>query len=85
MALNQAIVARDTARIANLEAKHRELVEWLDRFPLPAGVKTAVSARGIQTGVLPVPLSPAKQKHLEQFREWFQGWLPATRRLSAHG
>lgn len=85
MALNQAIVARDTARVASLEAKHRELVEWLDRFPLPAGVKTAVAARGIQTGALPVPLSPAKQKHLEQFREWFQGWLPGTRKLCAHG
>lgn len=83
MALNQAIVTRDCGRIGRLEAQWQELIGWLERFPQPAGVKTAVSVRGIQTGPLPVPLSPGKQKKLEQFREWFQGWLPATRKLAA--
>jgi 4-hydroxy-tetrahydrodipicolinate synthase len=84
LALTQAIASGDSGRIAPLAAKHQELIEWLDRFPAPAGVKTAVSLRGIRTGPLLVPLSPAKQKNLEQFREWFGGWLPATRKLAAH-
>jgi dihydrodipicolinate synthase/N-acetylneuraminate lyase len=62
----------------------QELLAWLARFPLPAGVKTAVAVRGIQTGPLPVPLSPAKQQCLEQFREWFKSWLPASRKLASH-
>jgi len=84
MALDAAIVAGDFARIARLENMRQELLGWLARFPLPVGVKTAVAARGIQTGSLPVPLSPGKQQCLEQFREWFQGWLPATKKLAAH-
>jgi len=85
MALNAAIHAGDGEAIGRLESMRQELLAWLARFPLPVGLKTAVAARGIQTGPLPVPLSPAKQRDLEQFREWFQGWLPASRKLAAHG
>ena len=84
MALNAAIGAGDGERIARLEAMRQELLGWLARFPLPFGVKTAVAVRGIQTGPLPAPLSPAKQQCLEQFREWFRDWLPASRKLAAH-
>jgi dihydrodipicolinate synthase/N-acetylneuraminate lyase len=84
MALSTAIGAGDEDRIARLEAMRRELMGWLDRFPPAVGVKTAVAARGIHTGPLPVPLCPAKQQSLEQFREWFLGWLPATTRKPAH-
>ena len=85
MALNRAIETGDGPRIVRLEAQWQELIGWLERFPQPVGVKTAVSVRGIQTGPLPVPLSPGKQQCLEQFREWFRGWLPTTRKLAAHG
>ena len=84
MALDSAIGAGDGARIARLETMRQELLGWLARFPLPVGVKTAVAARGIPTGSLPVPLSPGRQQCLEQFREWFKGWLPATKKLAAH-
>lgn len=84
MSLDAAIGAGDGARIARLETTRQELLGWLARFPLPVGVKTAVAARGIKTGPLPAPLSPEKQQCLEQFREWFKGWLPATRKLASH-
>jgi dihydrodipicolinate synthase/N-acetylneuraminate lyase len=84
MSLNSAIKAGDNAGIAKLEALRQELLAWLSRFPLPVGVKTAVAARGIQTGPLPVPLAPARAQCLEQFREWFKGWLPSTKKLASH-
>ena len=84
MTLNAAIAARDEPAIARLEGRRQELLSWLDRFPAPVGIKTAVAARGIPTGELPVPLSTGKQQCLEQFREWFKAWLPATRKLASH-
>jgi len=84
MALNSAIHAGNSAEIAKLEAMRQELLAWLDRFPLPVGVKTAVAARGVKTGPLPVPLAPARARCLEEFREWFKGWLPSTRKLATH-
>jgi 4-hydroxy-tetrahydrodipicolinate synthase len=85
MALDRAIATGDGEKIGRLEKMRQELMGWLERFPQPTGLKTAVAARGIQTGPPPAPLSPEKQKCLEQFREWFQGWLPATQKLAAHG
>ncbi|HEX3745307.1 MAG TPA: dihydrodipicolinate synthase family protein [Bryobacteraceae bacterium] len=84
MALDAAIATGNGEAIARLEGQRQELLHWLDRFPSPVGVKTAVAARGIQTGPLPVPLSAAKQQCLSQFREWFQAWLPASRKLASH-
>lgn len=84
MALDSAIGAGNTEKVARLEAMRQELMAWLGRFPLPVGVKTAVAVRGIHTGPLPVPLSPGKQQCLEQFREWFRGWLPVMKKTAAH-
>jgi dihydrodipicolinate synthase/N-acetylneuraminate lyase len=84
MALNSAIGARNTEKIERMEALRQELMAWLARFPLPVGVKTAVAVRGIHTGPLSVPLSPGKQQCLEQFREWFRGWLPAMKKMAAN-
>lgn len=84
MALNAAISAGDLSAVGRLEGKRQELLAWLDRFPAPVGIKTAVAARGIQTGPLPVPLSAQKQQCLEQFRDWFKAWLPGTKKLTSH-
>jgi 4-hydroxy-tetrahydrodipicolinate synthase len=84
VALNAAICAGNGPETARLEAMRQELLGWLNRFPLPVGVKTAVGVRGIRTGPLPVPLSPGKQQCLDQFREWFKSWLPANKKLATH-
>jgi hypothetical protein len=44
----------------------------------------ATGLRGLKTGPLAVPLSPQQQKDLDAFRDWFQRWLPAVRKLSAN-
>jgi 4-hydroxy-tetrahydrodipicolinate synthase len=84
MALSAAIAAGNETAISRLEAARQELLSWLDRFPAPVGIKSAVAARGISTGELPVPLSAAKQQCLEQFRQWFKAWLPATKKVASH-
>ena len=84
MALNAAIAAGDEPAVSGLEGRRQELLSWLDRFPVPVGIKTAVAARGITTGELPVPLSAAKRQCLEQFREWFKVWFPASKKLASH-
>jgi hypothetical protein len=34
-----------------------------------------LAARGIKTGPLPVPLASETQATLDEFREWFRGWV----------
>jgi 4-hydroxy-tetrahydrodipicolinate synthase len=81
--LDAAIQAGQTAEIHRLETALQEFISWIDRFPAPVGVKAAAAARGIKTGALLVPLPPARQKALEEFKEWFLHWLPEIRKNAA--
>jgi len=84
VAIDRAIRAADGAEIDRLGGLWSEFLEWADRFPRPVIVKTATALRGLKTGGLPAPLSPAKQQLLKEFGEWFRGWVPAVEGLSAH-
>ena len=70
---------------AGLDGKIAEFEAWVREFPSPVAIKTAVNVRGIATGPLPVPLTAAKQKRLEEFREWFKGWLGPARKCAHAG
>jgi 4-hydroxy-tetrahydrodipicolinate synthase len=61
----------DTARLQNLLD---EVIAWIAAFPTPWGIKIGLAARGIETGPLPVPLTPARRQQIAEFTEWFQRW-----------
>lgn len=84
MALDRAIKAKNQKEIERLDAVLREFLTWVDRFPQPTIVKVATGLRGLKTGPRPIPLSPDKESLLAEFREWFQGWLPAVKKMSAN-
>jgi 4-hydroxy-tetrahydrodipicolinate synthase len=83
MALDRAIAAGDHEETVRLDRAVQDFTAWMGRFPQPAIVKIATGLRGVKTGPLSVPLPAAKQKLADEFREWFQGWLPTVKRLSA--
>jgi dihydrodipicolinate synthase/N-acetylneuraminate lyase len=76
LSLDSAIQAGDAARTDRLETRLQEFIAWLNRFPAPVGVREAAAARGLKVGPLAVPLSPEKQRDLDEFRSWFGSWLP---------
>jgi 4-hydroxy-tetrahydrodipicolinate synthase len=82
LALDRAIASGDQPAAARLDELLQEFLAWIDRFPPPVAIKAAVGQRGLKTGPLTVPLSPEKRRKLDEFREWFQGWLPAMKELS---
>jgi len=81
VALDGAIHNGSVERAAQLEATLQEFLYWTAQFPFPVLVKVAAGLRGVKLGAQAVPLSPGRQKKLDGFREWFQGWLPALKRL----
>jgi dihydrodipicolinate synthase/N-acetylneuraminate lyase len=66
---------------ARLESMLQEFLVWAAQFPFPMVVKVAAGLRGVKLGNQSVPLSPGRQRQLDAFREWFQGWLPTLKRL----
>jgi 4-hydroxy-tetrahydrodipicolinate synthase len=77
--LDRSIQAGNMAEVRRLESCLQQFVAWLERFPAPVGVKAAAATRGLKLGPPPVPLSPAKQKLLEEFQDWFRSWLPGIK------
>lgn len=81
--LDRAIQKNLTADIERLDARLQEFISWHDRFPTPVAIKAAAVERGLKVGPLAVPLAPAGQNRLEEFREWFRAWLPEVRNEAA--
>src|SRR3954469_1155715 len=67
--------ADESARVQQLID---ELIGRLAGFPVPWGIRIALSARGFDTGPLPLPITPARQRQIRDFQEWFSGWLPVV-------
>jgi dihydrodipicolinate synthase/N-acetylneuraminate lyase len=76
--IDRAVTRGQTARAQALDRRLRELIAWLDRFPVPYGIKLALAERGLPVGVEPVPASSTRLKLAEQFRAWLREWLPAV-------
>jgi 4-hydroxy-tetrahydrodipicolinate synthase len=65
----------DAARFQNLLD---ELISRIAVFPTPWGIKVGLAARGIETGPLPLPLTPARRQQIAAFTEWFPAWSTRT-------
>jgi 4-hydroxy-tetrahydrodipicolinate synthase len=81
VALDAALHNGNQDHAAHLGGMLNEFLSWGGPFPFPVLVKVAASLRGFKLGAQSVPLSPGRQHKLDAFREWFQGWLPALKRL----
>ncbi|MFB3828421.1 MAG: dihydrodipicolinate synthase family protein [Bryobacteraceae bacterium] len=74
LALDRAIAGDGAA--GPLEARLLEFNAWVDRFPTPVAIRAAVAARDVKVGPPAVPLSGETRRGLDEFVEWFRGWLP---------
>lgn len=59
-----------------------EFIEWLDRFPVPWGLKWAAEWRGLAPARFPLPLSNDRRRCAETFHEWFSARLSSDRDLA---
>ena len=78
IALHRSTSAGNRDESARLEGLLDELIGQLAVFPTPWGIRVGLAARGIDTGPLPLPLSPARQRQIAAFRQWFPSWLQQT-------
>lgn len=78
IALEEAIAANETDRIAALDARLQEFIDHIEGFPVPSGIKEAVRERKIKTGVNSIEPGENEQARTSGFVSWFRSWLPAV-------
>ena len=78
VALYRSHKAADSAETARLQKLLDELISQVAVFPTPWGIRIGLSARGIDTGPLPLPLTAARQRQVAEFSEWLPRWLAAN-------
>jgi 4-hydroxy-tetrahydrodipicolinate synthase len=67
--------AEESARLQRLLD---ELIAHLAPFPTPWGIRIGLAARGLDTGPLPLPITPTRQQQIAGFTKWLPEWLQRT-------
>jgi 4-hydroxy-tetrahydrodipicolinate synthase len=70
VALHRSATVGDMEQAARYQRVLDEVIEQIAPFPAPWGIRIGLSARGIDTGPLPLPLSARRQAQATAFREW---------------
>jgi dihydrodipicolinate synthase/N-acetylneuraminate lyase len=65
-----------TDESARLQRLLDEVIAHLAPFPTPWGIRIGLAARGFDTGPLPLPVTAARQRQIDEFQGWLQAWLP---------
>jgi 4-hydroxy-tetrahydrodipicolinate synthase len=67
--------AGDDSKSAALQAQINELVaKVIAPLPSPWGIRLGLAARGIATGPLHLPISPARARQIDTIRAWLAEW-----------
>jgi 4-hydroxy-tetrahydrodipicolinate synthase len=78
LALWRSAQSQDWELFAAISARLNSLLERLDVFPTPWGLKVIAEIRGLGSASFALPLSAGRQAHVEDFRRWFSGWWSAA-------
>jgi dihydrodipicolinate synthase/N-acetylneuraminate lyase len=76
VALDRALVARDSARVRLLNGHLQTLLKTLGRFPAPVASVQAAIARGWRKDAGALPFDHLTIAALADYRLWFDQWLP---------
>lgn len=78
LALHRSAQCGDMPAARRFQSLVDELIAQVSPLPTPWGVRVALLARGIDTGPLPLPLSPARRAQIAGLAAWLPAWLEAA-------
>lgn len=74
VALWSSASGADAALFNRLASRLESLIERLDAFPTPWGLKLIAELRGLGPASIGLPLSAERERQAAQFAEWFPRW-----------
>lgn len=79
--LRRAVLEGDHTRAAELSEHLAAFIGWLDKFPVPVGIREGLAERCMGVGPHAVPASPEMEVNLKAYREWFMPWVEELERM----
>ena len=76
LALDRAGRTQAAEVVTRLDARLHQFLDYCDKLPTPMAVKEATAARGLKLGPHSLSCDAHLQRAVDEFREWFRGWLP---------
>jgi dihydrodipicolinate synthase/N-acetylneuraminate lyase len=76
VALDRAILARNSTKVRILNGHLQTLLKTLGRFPAPVASVQAAIARGWRKDAGALPFDNQTKAALDDYRRWFDQWLP---------
>lgn len=83
LALDRAVVSRTAARVQLLDTRLQEFLARIARFPATIAIKQAAVVRGWKFDNAALPLDGGTLADLDEYRRWFEAWLPNVLKESA--
>jgi 4-hydroxy-tetrahydrodipicolinate synthase len=77
-ALWTSAAGNNPALFQSLKSRLETLIEQLDTFPTPWGLKLIAELRGLGPASIGLPLSVDRQRQAAEFAEWFPRWWEAA-------
>lgn len=75
VAVARAAQAGDESVASGHQARLNDLIDKVVApLPTPWGIRLGLAARGIDTGPLHLPISPARSKQVDEIRAWLADW-----------
>jgi 4-hydroxy-tetrahydrodipicolinate synthase len=84
VAIYRSFVEGRRDETVRLQSLLDELISQLAPFPTPWGIRIGLAARGIETGPLPLPVTPTRRRQIAAFREWLPEWLVRSGLVEEH-
>lgn len=78
LALWRSAQSREWELFTGIGARLNSLLERLDVFPTPWGLKLIAELRGLGPASFALPLSEERQAQADDFRRWFPAWWRAA-------
>lgn len=78
VALYRSFVNGDLVHAQYCHDQVLKVGDYVERFPIPWGVRAGVGVRGFDPGPPALPLSPERTGGLQAFKTWFASWLEET-------
>ena len=76
--LYRAARSGNVAAAETAQTRVNALIDRLDQFPAPIGIRLALEARGLPVGHHAIPLARETAPAAREFAMWFEKWLAGS-------